>query len=105
MKRALVGGTLALAMTCGGLYFVCAGSPDEGAAHQDISFESREASRTGVMNAVLNAPLPESNGTRSIRGKVVGPSGPVAQAIVTATVAQKDEALSTLQCQCDKECG
>jgi hypothetical protein len=44
-------------------------------------------------------------GSLSIRGKVLGPDGPVAGAQVTATAAHGDDVLSDLICKCDNECG
>jgi protocatechuate 3,4-dioxygenase beta subunit len=44
-------------------------------------------------------------GGNSIRGRVLGPSGPVAGAQVTATAAHGDDVLSDLTCKCDNECG
>lgn len=48
------------------------------------------------------APVPK--GALALRGKVVGPSGPVAGATVTATASHGD-VLSDLSCECDNACG
>src|SRR5260221_7520692 len=73
----------------------------------DGSIESDQASavKPRLLNALLNAPLPERKGTLSIRGKVTGKAGPVPGAIVTATSGVGDDVLSTMKCACYNACG
>ncbi|MBI3182144.1 MAG: carboxypeptidase regulatory-like domain-containing protein [Myxococcales bacterium] len=57
------------------------------------------------LNSVRSAPLPPPQGSLSIRGRVLGASGPLPGALVIATRPEGDETLSELPCQCDNECG
>src|SRR5437763_1089713 len=62
--------------------------------------------RARVLNALLTAPTPPSQGTLSIRGRVTNAAGgPVAGASVTATSGAGDDVLSGMTCACDNSCG
>jgi protocatechuate 3,4-dioxygenase beta subunit len=62
------------------------------------------ASVRGPVNALLTAPVAPARGSLAIRGKVVGPRGPVAGAVVVATVAEPEVPLAELPCDCGEGC-
>ncbi len=55
-------------------------------------------------NALLAAPVAPVRGDLFIRGRVVGPSGPLAGAVVVATAPKPDEVLEALPCDCGEGC-
>lgn len=56
------------------------------------------------VNALLSAPVAPVRGDLAIRGTVVGPSGPVAGAVVVATPPGPEEVLTELPCDCGEGC-
>ncbi|MGC4119879.1 MAG: carboxypeptidase-like regulatory domain-containing protein [Myxococcales bacterium] len=56
-------------------------------------------------SALLTAELPAAKGALSIRGRVLGPKGPVAGAVVVATADGGEEDLSEVESRCDLRCG
>jgi hypothetical protein len=56
------------------------------------------------VSSVLTAELPAATGELSIAGRVLGPDGPVAGAVVVATVGAGEEVLSDLPCHCTPQC-
>src|SRR5688572_18637951 len=60
---------------------------------------------TGLpVNALLSAPVAPPRGDLFIRGRVVGPSGPLAGAVVVATAPRPEEVLGELPCDCGEGC-
>lgn len=59
---------------------------------------AEEAAPAAPASALLTAALPASQGDGTIRGRVTGPAGPVAGAVVVATDEQGEEVLSRLRC-------
>src|SRR5688500_12263839 len=78
---------------------------------QEESVESSESATADIrlppseaLNAILNAPLPESRGALSISGRVTRDGAPVAGALVIATGEGSSagaDVLSELPCACD----
>lgn len=57
----------------------------------------------GQPRAPATPPAPQ--GTLTIEGEVRGPGGPVAGAVVTATIARDGDVLSEVRCHCGNDCG
>jgi protocatechuate 3,4-dioxygenase beta subunit len=106
MKKLLMGaGVFAVAGLA--LWLWLGGSetqPGAPVSESALAARSADAVRQPV-NALLESPLPQPKGSLAIRGKVVGPSGPVSGAVVVATGDGGEDVLSDLDCQCDNKCG
>ncbi|MFN7132642.1 MAG: collagen binding domain-containing protein, partial [Myxococcales bacterium] len=80
---------------------------DVGAPAPRVGRPARESSNVapGPRPSVLTAPVATPRGAHTIKGSVIGPSGPVAGAIVTATAGAGEESLAHVPCACEDACG
>lgn len=74
-------------------------APGPGASRDEASLRERPP-----LNALLTAPVAPARGSLFIRGTVVGPSGPVAGAVVVATAPVPEALLSEVPCDCGPGC-
>jgi protocatechuate 3,4-dioxygenase beta subunit len=81
-------------------------SSDDAAPHVDVVAEEASPASHRTLRALLEAPIQASrSGSLRIRGKVTNKQGPVGGAVIVATSARDDEALSTRDCSCGNHCG
>jgi hypothetical protein len=99
-------GAIVLAAVAALLFFLLWPSAPEDSSPAAPGSEAASAAAPAVpRNALLTAELPAAKGSLAIRGRVLGPDGPVAGAIVVASSDGGEEVLSDLLCHCDNRCG
>ncbi|HZI09859.1 MAG TPA: carboxypeptidase-like regulatory domain-containing protein, partial [Myxococcus sp.] len=103
--RRWLGGGVGLLVLLGVLWFLRSPARRAGEEAGPRPEGSGAASREALpVNALLTAPVAPVRGDLFIRGRVVGPSGPLAGVVVVATAPRPDEVLDALPCDCDDGC-
>lgn len=103
--RTSVGAVLLAAVAALVWFLLRSAPPEDGSKPSSAAGSEQTAGASIPRNALLTAALPAPKGERTIRGRVVGPSGPVAGAVVVASNDGGEEVLSDLECQCADRCG
>lgn len=100
LKLALGGLALALAATVVLWLLLSPSSTDDSSRPSLASVAASSApAPPSVPSALLTAELPASRGAQAIRGRVLGPAGSVAGAVVVAALDKGDDILSEMVCR------
>src|SRR4051812_15576198 len=102
MRRAALVGALLLSFLAGVWWLLRETDPDNATnAEANSAIPKTDAAADEIARKIQDrlaagaeAQLEKPRGTLEIRGRVIGPEGPVRGATVTATLAEKDESLS-----------
>ncbi|NMO15430.1 carboxypeptidase regulatory-like domain-containing protein [Pyxidicoccus fallax] len=98
MRRRLGGGAGLLVLLASVWFLRCFGHASDLTPMPDSPRTEQSSAEPVRASALLTAPVAPARGDKAIRGTVVGPSGPVAGAVVVATAPRPEVSLSELPC-------